>query len=143
MMEMLKWRVPAILLTLFATAQASADGDAGRGTTLFTRCTSCHAVTEQNKVGPHLSGVFGRTAGTVAGAKYSKAMTASGMTWDEQTLDAFLTEPTRVLPGTTMSARLPNPQDRADIIAYLKTWYHRKMTSYGAMSPRSAISISR
>jgi hypothetical protein len=36
------------------------------------------------------------------------AMTASGMTWDEQTLDAFLTEPTRVLPGTTMSARLPN-----------------------------------
>jgi cytochrome c2 len=46
-----------------ATAQASADGDAGRGKTLFTRCGSCHAVTEQNKVGPHLSGVFGRTAG--------------------------------------------------------------------------------
>jgi cytochrome c len=43
------------------------------------------------------------------------------MTWDEQTLDAFLTEPTRVLPGTTMLATLPNPQDRADVIAYLKT----------------------
>lgn len=110
-----------MLLTLFATAQASADGDAGTGKMLFTRCSSCHAVTEQNKVGPHLSGVFGRTAGTVAGARYSKAMTASRMTWDEQTLDAFLTEPTRVLPGTTMSARLPNPQDRADVIAYLKT----------------------
>ena len=121
MMEMLKWGVTAMLLTLFATAQASADGDAGRGKTLFTRCSSCHSVTEQNKVGPHLSGVFGRPAGTVAGASYSKAMTASGMTWDEQTLDAFLTEPTRVLPGTTMSARLPNPQDRADVIAYLKT----------------------
>src|SRR5271165_3780668 len=120
MMEMLKWGVAATLLTLFATAQA-ADGDAGRGKTLFTRCSSCHAVTEQNKVGPHLSGVFGRTAGTVAGARYSKAMTASRMTWDEQTLDAFLAEPTRVLPGTTMSARLPNPQDRADVIAYLKT----------------------
>ena len=117
MMEMLKWGVAAMLLTLFATAQASADGDASRGKTLFTRCSSCHAVTEQNKVGPHLSGVFGRTAGTVAGASYSKAMTASGMTWDEQTLDAFLTEPTRVLPGTTMSARLPNPQDRADVVA--------------------------
>jgi cytochrome c len=75
----------------------------------------------QNKVGPHLSGVFGRPTGTVAGASYSKAMTASGMTWNEQTLDAFLTEPTRVLPGTTMSARLPNPRDRADVIAYLKT----------------------
>jgi Multicopper oxidase/Cytochrome c len=48
---------------------ASADGDADRGKTLFTRCSSCHAVTEQNKVGPHLSGVFGRTAGTVAGAR--------------------------------------------------------------------------
>jgi cytochrome c len=69
MMEMLKWGVAAMLLTLFAaTAQASADGDAGRGKTLFTRCSSCHAVTQQNKVGPHLSGVFGRTAGTVAGA---------------------------------------------------------------------------
>jgi cytochrome c len=120
MMEMLKWGVAATLLTLFATAQASADGDAGRGKTLFTRC-SCHAVTEQNKVRPHLSGVFGRTAGTVAGARYSKAMTVSGMKWDEQTLDAFLTDPTRVLPGTTMSARMPNPQDRADVIAYLKT----------------------
>src|SRR5712671_4023792 len=91
----------------------------------------------QNKVGPHLSGVFGRPAGTVAGASYSKAMTASGMTWDEQTLDAFLTEPTRVLPSTTMSARLPNQQDRADVIAYLKTlvswrdvwWRSTKRTS--------------
>ena len=121
MMEMLKWGVTAMLLTLFATAQASADGDAGRGKTLFTRCSSCHSATEQNKVGPHLSGVFGRPAGTVAGASYSKAMTASGMTWNEQTLEAFLTDPARVLPGTTMSARLPNPQDRADVIAYLKT----------------------
>jgi cytochrome c len=121
MMEMLKWGAPAMLLALFATAQASADGDAGRGKTLFTRCSPCHAVTEQNKVGPHLSGVFGSPAGTVAGASYSKAMTASGMTWHEQTLEAFLNEATRVLPGTTMSARLPNPQDRADVIAYLKT----------------------
>jgi len=55
--------------------------------------------------------------GTVAGASYSKAMTVSGMTWNEQTPEAFLTEPTRVLPGTTMSARLPNPQDRADVVA--------------------------
>jgi cytochrome c len=121
MMDMLKRGVAAMLLTLCATAPASAAGDAGRGKTLFSRCSACHAVTEQNKVGPHLSGVFGRTAGTVAGARYSKAMTASGMTWDEQTLDVFLTEPTKVLPGTTMSIRLPNPQDRADVIACLKT----------------------
>jgi cytochrome c2 len=45
MMEMLKWGVAA---TLFVTAQASADSDAGRGKTLFPRCSSCHAETEQN-----------------------------------------------------------------------------------------------
>jgi len=44
-------------------------------------------------------------------------MTESGMTWNEQTLEDFLTEPTRVLTGTMMSARLPNPQDRADVVA--------------------------
>jgi cytochrome c len=120
MMEMSKWGA-AMLLTLMATAPAAAEGDAGRGKTLFSRCGACHAVNEQNKVGPHLSGVLGRRAGTVAGARYSKAMTASGMTWDEKTLDAFLTEPAKVLPGTTMAIKLPNPQDRADVIAYLKT----------------------
>ena len=117
---MLKWGAAAMLLTLMAAAPAAAEGDAGRGKTVFGRCSACHAVTEQNKVGPHLSGVFGRPAGTVAGARYSKAMTASGITWDEKTLDAFLTEPAKVLPGTTMAIRLPNPQDRADVIAYLK-----------------------
>jgi cytochrome c len=74
MMEMLKWGAAAMLLTLFATAHASADGGAGRGKTLLTRCSSCHAVTEQNKVGPHLSGVFGRTDGTyVISDKKSRA----------------------------------------------------------------------
>ena len=57
MMEMLKWGVAAMLLTLFATAQASADGDAGRGKTLFTGCSSRHSVTEQNKSG-HIYPVF-------------------------------------------------------------------------------------
>jgi cytochrome c2 len=57
------------------------------------------------------------------------------MTWNEQTLEAFLNEPTRVLPGTTMSAKLPNPQDRANVIAYLKTLASRKMMPNGAMLP--------
>jgi len=117
MMEMLKWGAAAMLLTWFCDRTSLGRWRCWQGQELFTRCSSCHAVTEQNKVGPHLSGVFGRPAGTVAGASYSKAMTVSGMTWNEQTLEAFLTEPTWVLPGTTMSARLPNPQDRADVIA--------------------------
>jgi len=100
---------------------AFADADPGRGKTVFGRCSGCHATTAQNKVGPHLAGVFGRTAGTVAGFRYSKAMAGSGSVWNEQTLDAFLAAPTKTLPGTSMAVGLPNAQDRADVIAYLKT----------------------
>jgi cytochrome c len=112
----------AALLTAGATNPALADGDAARGQTLFSRCSACHTVTEQNKLGPHLSGVVGRVAGTLAGYTYSKAMAAYGKTWDETTLDTFLAGPGKAVPGTKMAAPpISNPQDRADLIAYLKT----------------------
>jgi cytochrome c len=120
-MKLTQWALAA-LLTAGAVPPALADGDAARGQTLFSRCSACHTVTEQNKMGPHLSGVFGRTAGTVAGYTYSKAMVAYAKPWDEATLDTFLTAPNKVVPGTKMAAgAIANPQDRADIIAYLKT----------------------
>jgi len=109
----------SVILGLSGAARA--DGDAAHGKTLFSRCSTCHAVTNQNKVGPSLAGVFGRKAGTVEGARYSKALPASGIVWDDQTLDNFLTDPAKAVPGTTMMVKLPNAQDRADIIAYLKT----------------------
>lgn len=103
-------------------ATAHAEGDPAHGKILFNgRCGGCHAVTEQNKVGPHLSGVIGRKAGTVEGAHYSKALPASGLVWDEQTLDTFLADPAKAVPGTSMMVKLPSAQDRADIIAYLKS----------------------
>lgn len=108
-------------LMLGAAGSARADGDAAHGKTLFSRCSTCHTVTNQNKVGPTLAGVVGRKAGTVEGARYSKALPASGIVWDDQNLDSFLTDPAKLVPGTTMMVKLPNPQDRADIIAYLKT----------------------
>ena len=120
-MKLTQWALAA-LLTAGAVSPALADGDAARGKTLFSRCSSCHAVTDQNKLGPHLSGVFGRTAGTVSGYTYSKGMVAYGKVWDETTLDAFLAGPNKVVAGTKMAAgAVTNPQDRADIIAYLKT----------------------
>jgi cytochrome c len=120
-MKLTQWALAA-LLTAGVVSPALADGDAARGQTLFSRCSACHTVTEQNKMGPHLSGVFGRTAGTVAGYSYSKAMAAYAKTWDEATLDTFLTAPNKAVPGTKMAAgAIANPQDRADIIAYLKT----------------------
>jgi len=120
-MRLTHWALAA-LLTAGGVTPALADGDAARGQTLFSRCSACHTVTEQNKIGPHLSGVFGRTAGTVAGFNYSKGMAAYGKVWDEASLDTFLSGPNKAVPGTKMAAgAIANPQDRADIIAYLKT----------------------
>ncbi|WP_165225947.1 c-type cytochrome [Affinirhizobium pseudoryzae] len=110
----------ALLLTL-SNASAFADGDAENGKKLFTRCSACHAITDQNKVGPGLQNVVGRAAASQPQYKYSSALAASGLTWDEGTLDAFLKAPTTIVKGTRMSLAVPKDQDRADIIAYLKT----------------------
>ena len=104
-----------------AAFPALADGDAGRGTSLFERCSGCHTATDQNKVGPGLLGVVGRKAGTEAGYKYSGGMAKSDVVWDDATLDAFLAAPRKVVQGTTMSLSITNATDRQDIIAYLHT----------------------
>lgn len=117
----LRLRIAGALLLSTLAAPAWAEGDAARGQTVFNRCTACHTATEQNKIGPHLLGLIGRAAGSVPGARYSKALPAAGITWNEETLDAFLAAPAKTVPGTTMAVGLPNAQDRADVIAYLKT----------------------
>jgi cytochrome c len=111
----------ALLLTTIVVPSAQAAGDLERGKTLFSHCAACHATTTQNKIGPGLSGVYGRVAGTFPGFHYSKAMVAYAKQWDDQTLDTFLAAPTRAVPGTTMLIGVPSASDRADIIAYLKT----------------------
>lgn len=100
---------------------ARADGDPEKGLKLFARCSACHTASEQNRVGPGLRGVVGRTAGTAEGYSYSAAMKSSGVTWDEGALDAFLKSPSGVVKGTRMTISIPKDQDRADVIAYLKT----------------------
>jgi cytochrome c len=105
------------------TAGSALAQDAAKGETLFKqRCAACHSVEAgQNKMGPHLMGVVGRAAGSVEGAKYSKALPASGLTWDEANLDSYLGNPKKTVPGTTMAVSLTNAAQRADVIAYLKT----------------------
>lgn len=72
--------------------------------------------------GPSLFGISGRTAGSAAGYSYSPAMTGSGLTWDDATLDAFLASPMAKVPGTRMTyAGQSDPARRAAIVAYLKT----------------------
>jgi cytochrome c len=105
-------------------AQAMPAGNAANGAKVFAQCKACH-VTDKgvNRVGPSLHGIVGRKAGTVAGFNYSTANKNSGVTWDEKTLFVYLENPRKFMPGTKMAfAGLKQPQQRADVIAYLKTF---------------------
>lgn len=105
------------------SAYAGLTGDAAKGRRVFARCMACHTVQEgQNRVGPSLYGMVGRPAGTVDGFNYSDANANSGITWTEETLFAYLENPQEYMPGTRMIfPGIPSEQDRADIIAYLKS----------------------
>jgi cytochrome c len=105
-----------------AGAPAHADGDAAKGAKVFNKCKACHtADKETNKVGPHLVGLFGRTAGSVEGYKYSDAMRASGIVWSAETLSIYLKTPKDMVPGTKMTfAGLKKDDDIENLIAYLE-----------------------
>jgi cytochrome c len=105
------------------TAAAASAGDAVRGEKRYKAvCAACHTIDPAKKgIGPHLKGVMGRKAGTVAGYSYSVAMKNSGITWTAAQLDPYLARPGNVVRGTKMVNILANPRDRADIIAYLAT----------------------
>jgi cytochrome c len=95
-------------------------GDATRGKLVFERrCTGCHAL-DENREGPQLRTVYGRKAGSVAGFQYSAILVHSGITWNPETLDRWLTDPDAMVPGNNMSFATPKATDRRDIIAYLQ-----------------------
>ena len=103
----------AILLAALAT------GDPKAGEAVYARCLACHALT-YDRVGPRHCGLIGRAAGSVPGFEYSPAMKRSRLAWDEKTLNRFLADPPKTVPGTTMTyAGVDDPRDRADLIAYL------------------------
>jgi cytochrome c len=117
------------LATLLATSAAyasDAQGDADNGKELFMNsgCPACHGVTKEDnaKVGPNLVGVVGRKAGTTPSLLGpSENMKKYGVTWSAETLDEFLVNPNAKVPGTAMAGILTDPQQRADVIAYLST----------------------
>ena len=109
----------ALMLAPGAPARG-ADGDPTRGEQIYHRCQGCQSI-DANRVGPRHAGLFGRHAGSLDDYNYSDAMRASGVVWDETTLDQFLTEPRKFIPGTKMPfAGIADAQERADLIAYLK-----------------------
>ena len=109
-----------LLAASLAGGTTQAAGDPKRGAEIYQRCQLCHSITTDD-TGPHHAGLFGRKAGSVPGFPYSDAMRNSGIVWSETTLEMFLRNPQAYVPGTRMTfTGLPDPQDRADVIAYLK-----------------------
>ena len=95
-------------------------GDATRGKMVFERrCTGCHSM-DGDREGPRLGGVFGRKAGSVAGFAYSGALKSSGLTWNDATLERWLSDPDMVVPGNNMDFHVPKAEERVDLIAYFK-----------------------
>jgi cytochrome c len=114
-------------LLLFSLVGASGatlaqQGDAKRGQKVFEVCSACHAANgASNEVGPSLRGVFGRKAGTLEDFRYSPAMKRSGITWDAQSLAAFIAEPQKVVPANRMPYDgLPDARARADLLAWMQ-----------------------
>ena len=115
----------AMLLSIavaIGSAGPAMAGDVKASAKIFKKCKACHVVDkEKNKTGPHLVNLFGRTAGSLEGYKYSKAMKASGIVWDEETLAAYLRAPKKYVKGTKMAfVGLKKDADIENIIAYLK-----------------------
>ena len=121
-------RLFAVAALLAAPTAYASDpkGDAVSGEELFMAngCPACHGVTQGDnaKVGPNLVGVVGRKAGTVQSLLGpSENLKKYGVTWSAESLDEFLANPSAKVPGTAMMGILTDPQQRADVIAYLST----------------------
>ena len=108
-----------IVILIFSVANAA---DPVNGKKVFNKCVACHSLQEgKNKIGPSLYNLIDRKAGLVEGYKYSKAMKSSGVVWDEESLDEFLTKPRKVIPKTKMAFRgIKNKSLRDDLISFLK-----------------------
>ncbi len=106
---------------VFAEILAAADPE--KGAKVFRKCSACHKLEKgANGTGPYLYGVVDRPVATAEGFGYSAAMQSHGGNWTPEELDAFLTKPSALVPGTAMTfSGLKKPQDRADLIAYLQT----------------------
>lgn len=101
-------------------APGATRGDPQAGEAIYARCLACHALA-YDRVGPRHCGLLGRHAGSVPGFEYSAAMKKANIVWNEKTLDRFIANPLKTVPGTNMTyAGVTDPRERADLIAYLK-----------------------
>lgn len=106
-----------------AEPTAAATTAAGGKPVSFAQCAACHSVEPgKHGVGPSLAGVYGTKSGELAGYAFSDAMKNANLTWDDATLDAYLANPMKMVPGTKMTfAGMPDAAKRKEIIEYMKT----------------------
>ena len=109
-----------VLASADTTDQVSGEGDAIRGKAIFERrCAGCHTM-DQNREGPRLRGVVGRTSGSVTGYDYSPSLKNAHIIWDETALEKWLSGPDTLVPGNNMDFFVPKAQERRDVIRYLR-----------------------
>ena len=111
----------ALALALAVAGSAQAEPQIDQGQRLWQqRCAECHAV-DTDETGPHHRGVFGRRSGSVKDYDYSKALRRANVQWDAVTLDRWLTDPEKFIPGQNMDFKVRSKAERAALIAYLKS----------------------
>lgn len=121
------------LITLAAMLAAGAAlskdlGDVEKGADVFKQCKACHQIGKgaENRIGPHLNGIFGRAAGSVEGGKYSKSMLRmgdDGLIWTYDTLDAYIENPKALVSKTRMNFRgVKDAEERANLLAFLRVY---------------------
>ena len=104
-----------LLLAVHAGAQ-----DVAAGKEVYAQCAACHSIDGTAGVGPSLRGVSGRLAGSAPGFRFSRAMKGAAYPWDAKTLDAYIANPQKAVPGNVMPyAGLDDAKQRADLVAYL------------------------
>ena len=110
-----------MLLPFALVAHAQGPADAQRGAQVFAQCKICHSLEPgTNLLGPSLHGLIGRKAGSVPGYSYSPAMKNSNVTWNNDTLSKYLTDPKAFIPGDKMAfTGIKDPSKLGDLLAYL------------------------
>lgn len=115
----------SVLAVISFSSASVAEGNAALGKKVYKKCKVCHTLEAggRNQLGPNLFGIVGKKSAQKEGYKYSKAMKAAGLTWDEATLDLYLKKPKALVKRTKMTfIGLKKDKDRANVIAYLKTF---------------------
>lgn len=112
----------ALTAAMPAAAGSATTGSATSGRQLYEqRCAMCHATKNgrSSTLGPDLNGVMGRRAASADGFSYSPALKKSGLIWDRASLDRYLTNPGKTVPGTRMMVAVGKPEERDALIDYL------------------------